>query len=225
MIKYDWSKYNLKRDREAICQFKEYSKNSKKRPPIQKGLYNHVRDIYALAILNSKNSKKKIDILDYGGNLISNLSLLYKINTEKIKVWIYNPYSSEIALNKKVFKYVRFIKDIDLIKKKKFSLCCLGSVIQYCKDLKSIVGRNVINSSKYVLITHTPISTIKKDFYLKQINHKNLYQKIHSINNIKKKLLLKKYSIEFKSYNDYKHSGLKNNNKIESTNILFKRNR
>ena len=83
MIKYDWSKYNLKRDREAICQFKEYSKNSKKRPPIQKGLYNHVRDIYALAILNSKNSKKKIDILDYGGNLISNLSLLYKINTKK----------------------------------------------------------------------------------------------------------------------------------------------
>ena len=138
MIKYDWSKYNLKRDREAICQFKEYSKNSKKIPLIQKGLYNHIRDIYALAILNSKNSKKKIDILDYGCNLISNLSLLYKINTKKIKVWIYNPYSSEIALNKKVFKYVRFIKDIDLIKKKKFSLCCLGSVIQYCKDLKSI---------------------------------------------------------------------------------------
>ena len=225
MTKYDWSKYNLKRDHEAICQLKEYSKNSKKIPPIQKGLYNHIRDIYALAILNSKNSKKKIDILDYGGNLISNLSLLYKINTEKIKVWIYNPYSSEIAFNKKVFKYVRFIKDIDLIKKKKFSLCCLGSVIQYCKDLKSIVGRNVINSSKYVLITHTPISTIKKDFYLKQINHKGLYQKIHSINNIKKKLLLKKYSIEFKSYNDYKRTGLKNNSKIESTNILFKKNK
>ena len=78
MTKYDWSKYNLKRDREAICQLKEYSKNSKKIPPIQKGLYNHIRDIYALAILNSKNSKKKIDILDYGGNLISNLVLKLK---------------------------------------------------------------------------------------------------------------------------------------------------
>ena len=91
--------------------------------------------------------------------------------------------------------------------------------------VKSIMGKDIINRSKYVLITHTPISTIKKEFYLKQINHKNLYQKIHSINNIKKKLLLKKYSIEFKSYNDYKHTGLKSNNKIESTNILFKKNR
>ena len=225
MIKYDWSKYNLKRDREAIRQFKEYTKNLKKKPPIQKGLYNHVRDIYALAILNSKNSKKKIDILDYGGNLISNLSLHYKINTKKITVWIYNPYSSELALNKKVFKYARFIKNIDLLKKKKFSICYLGSVIQYCKDLKSIIGKNIINRSKYVLITHTPISTTKKEFYLKQINHKSLYQKIHSINNIKKKLLLKKYSIEFKSYNDYKHTGLKKNSKIESTNILFKKNK
>ena len=225
MIKYDWSKYNLKRDREAICQFREYSKNSKKIPTIQKGLYNHIRDIYALAILNSKNSKKQIDILDYGGNLISNLSLLYKINTKKIKVWIYNPYSSELALNKKVFKYVRFIKDIESIKKKQFSVCYLGSVIQYCKDLSLINGKDIINRSKYVLITHTPISTIKKEFYLKQINHRNLYQKVHSIQNIKKKLLLKKYSVEFKSYNDYKHSGLKINNKIESTNILFKKNR
>ncbi len=223
MIKYDWSKYNLKRDTEAISQFKKYSKNKKRSIIIQKGLYNHIRDIYALTVLISKKTKKNLNILDYGGNLISNISLSFKIDTNKINVWVYNPFSSNLIYKKKILRYVNVIKSLKLIKKNFFSITYLGSVIQYCKNLDSIEGREIINNCKYVLLTHTPISIKKREFYLKQINHKNLYQKIHSLQNIKKKLLKNNYSVEFISYNDFKYTGLKKNKNILSANILFKK--
>ena len=91
MAEFRWDYYNLKRNKEAI-KIDKYNLNNKVNF-LEKGVYKNIRDIYALSILISKESKRKINILDYGGNLMSHVNLTNKISTKNINFYIYNPYS------------------------------------------------------------------------------------------------------------------------------------
>ena len=90
---FDWTKYNTERNKQAITidKYNSYSNFNF----VEKGVYNQVRDIYALALLISKN-RKKTNVLDFGGNLIAHSNLANKINIKSYNFKIYNPYIKKI---------------------------------------------------------------------------------------------------------------------------------
>ena len=118
------------------------------------------------------------------------------------------------------------IDNISHLSKKKFDLIYFGSCLQYVKDEELLTKLNFIAKSKFILITHTPLSFDAKNFVLeKQKKQKNLSQKIYTYDFIKKKLLKNKFTLIFKSTNDFKYSGIqKKKNHIKSMNLLFKKN-
>ena len=217
--KYDWLRYNDQRNKEAINILKFNQKNQVNF--FEKGLYNHVRDLYAFSIIlaSQPNLKAVTKILDYGGNLISNSNLLNKIKIKK-KIFIYNPFiKKKLSLSKSNIEIINKPNNIKTI-----DLTYFGSVLQYFKNLENLNGKLVFLKSKYILITHTPITLISKDVTVKQKNAKNLYQKIHSIKDISNTLLKNKFQIIFKSVNDFKYSGI--NKRPKETyllNLLYKK--
>ena len=66
---FDWTNYNLKRNKEAI-KINNYNLRQNVNF-LEKGVYKNVRDIYALSIIVSQIGKKKINILDFGFNLFN----------------------------------------------------------------------------------------------------------------------------------------------------------
>jgi len=212
-------RYNNQRNKEAINILKFNQRN--KVNFLEKGLYNHVRDLYAFSIIlaSQRNFKAVTKILDYGGNLISNSNLLNKIKIKK-KIFIYNPFiKKKLFLSKPNLEIIKIPNNI-----KTADLTYFGSVLQYFKSLKNLNGKPVFLKSKYILITHTPVTLISKDFIVKQKNAKNLYQKVHSIKSISKVLLKNKFEIIFKSINDFKYSGI--NKRPKETyllNLLYKK--
>lgn len=217
--KYDWMRYNNQRNKEAINILKFNKKNQVNF--VEKGLYNHIRDLYAFSIIlaSQSNLKTVTKILDYGGNLISNSNLLNKIKT-KMKIFIYNPFiKKKLSLSKPNIEIINEPYNI-----KSIDLTYFGSVLQYFENLENLNGKLAFLKSKYILITHTPISLISKNFTVKQKNAINLYQKIHSIKDISNALLKNKFQIIFKSVNDFKYSGIsKTPKETYLLNILYKK--
>ena len=185
--KFNWVNYNLKRNKEAI-KINNFNIKSKINY-LEKGVYKNVRDIYALALLLSGSHKKRVDVLDYGGNLMSHVNLINKINTKKIYFTIFNPFSPKEIKNKINLK-IKSTQNLKILPKNKFDLIYFGSVLQYIENLK-LINKKVISNSKFVLITHTPITFDKKSYIAKQSNEKKLFQKIHTLEHIKN-ILLKK---------------------------------
>ncbi len=219
--KFNWVNYNLKRNKEAI-KINNFNIKSKINY-LEKGVYKNVRDIYALALLLSGSHKKRVDVLDYGGNLMSHVNLINKINTKKIYFTIFNPFSPKEIKNKINLK-VKSTQNLKILPKKKFDLIYFGSVLQYIENLK-LINKKVISNSKFVLITHTPITFDKKSYIAKQSNEKKLFQKIHTLEHIKNILLKKNFQLVFKSINDFKFAGLKiKKNGTHSLNLLFSKN-
>ena len=219
--KFNWVNYNLKRNKEAI-KINNFNIKSKINY-LEKGVYKNVRDIYALALLLSGSHKKRVDVLDYGGNLMSHVNLINKINTKKIYFTIFNPFSPKEIKNKINLK-IKSTQNLKILPKKKFDLIYFGSVLQYIENLK-LINKKVISNSKFVLITHTPITFDKKSYIAKQSNEKKLFQKIHNLEHIKKILLKKNFQLVFKSINDFKFAGLKiKKNGTHSLNLLFSKN-
>ena len=219
--KFNWVNYNLKRNKEAI-KINNFNIKSKINY-LEKGVYKNVRDIYALALLLSGSQKKRVDVLDYGGNLMSHVNLINKINTKKIYFTIFNPFSPKEIKNKINLK-IKSTQNLKMLPKKKFDLIYFGSVLQYIENLK-LINKKVISNSKFVLITHTPITFDKKSYIAKQSNEKKLFQKIHTLEHIKNILLKKNFQLVFKSINDFKFAGLKiKKNGTHSLNLLFSKN-
>tara|TARA_B100000035_G_C21017870_1_gene562780 strand:+ start:1047 stop:1715 length:669 start_codon:yes stop_codon:yes gene_type:complete len=219
--KFNWVNYNLKRNKEAI-KINNFNIKSKINY-LEKGVYKNVRDIYALALLLSGSHKKRVDVLDYGGNLMSHVNLINKINTKKIYFTIFNPFSPKEIKNKINLK-IKSTQNLKILPKKKFDLIYFGSVLQYIENLK-LINKKVISNSKFVLITHTPITFDKKSYIAKQSNEKKLFQKIHTLEHIKSILLKKNFQLVFKSINDFKFAGLKiKKNGTHSLNLLFSKN-
>ena len=219
--KFNWVNYNLKRNKEAI-KISNFNIKSKINY-LEKGVYKNVRDIYALALLLSGSHKKRVDVLDYGGNLMSHVNLINKINTKKIYFTIFNPFSPKEIKNKINLK-IKSTQNLKILPKNKFDLIYFGSVLQYIENLK-LINKKVISNSKFVLITHTPITFDKKSYIAKQSNEKKLFQKIHTLEHIKNILLKKNFQLVFKSINDFKFAGLKiKKNGTHSLNLLFSKN-
>lgn len=217
MAEFRWDYYNLKRNKEAI-KIDKYNLNNKVNF-LEKGVYKNIRDIYALSILISKESKRKINILDYGGNLMSHVNLTNKISTKNINFYIYNPYSKTNDQLKKRLNIFN-ITNLHQLNDIKIDLIYFGSVLQYIKNLLTL-NKQILNKTKFVLITHTPITFNKIGFSEKQKNEKKLIQVIHAFNFIEKKLF-KKFKIIFKSINEFKYSGLQKKRKNTfSMNLLF----
>tara|TARA_B100001093_G_scaffold348384_1_gene332997 strand:- start:292 stop:957 length:666 start_codon:yes stop_codon:yes gene_type:complete len=216
---FDWSNYNLKRNKEAI-KINNYNLRQNVNF-LEKGVYKNVRDIYALSIIVSQIGKKKINILDFGGNLMPHVNLSNKINIRNINIYIFNPFSKNNKLKKKNLKIVT-LKKYEQLQKIKFDLIYFGSVLQYIENL-IILKKKIINNSKFVLITHTPIIFNKKNFKEVQKNESKLIQKIHSFDELKKNIF-NKFNLIFKSVNDFKFTGLRKNKKnTYSLNLLFKK--
>ena len=219
-IKYNWINYNLKRNKEAnkINLFNQTNKINF----LEKGVYQNIRDIYALALLIANNQRKKISILDYGGNLMSHVNLKNKIQTKNITFFILNPYTPKNVQDKVGMK-IKYIKNLNKTKIKKFDLVYFGSVLQYIKNF-NLIKNSIIQTSSYILITHTPITLKSRSFVTDQKNAKNLKQNIHTLSQIKKILLQNNFKLIFKSINDYKYSGLKKKfSETFSLNLLFKK--
>ena len=216
---FDWTNYNLKRNKEAI-KINNYNLRQNVNF-LEKGVYKNVRDIYALSIIVSQIGKKKINILDFGGNLMPHVNLSNKIDIKNINIYIFNPFSKNNKLKKKNLKIVT-LKKYEQLQKIKFDLIYFGSVLQYIENLM-ILKKKIINNSKFVLITHTPIIFSKKNFKEVQKNESKLIQKIHSFYELKKKIFIK-FNLIFKSVNDFKFTGLRKNKKnTYSLNLLFKK--
>lgn len=215
---FDWANYNLKRNKEAI-KINNYNLRQNVNF-LEKGVYKNVRDIYALSIIVSQIGKKKINILDFGGNLMPHVNLSNKIDIRNINIYIFNPFSKKNKLKKKNLKIVT-LKKYEQLQKIKFDLIYFGSVLQYIENLINL--KKIINNSKFVLITHTPIIFSKKNFKEVQKNESKLIQKIHSYDELKKKIF-NKFNLIFKSVNDFKFTGLRKNKKnTYSLNLLLKK--
>ena len=172
MSNYKWEKYNIK-NMKLAKKFISLNKKNKFNF-IEKGLYNHVRDILCLSLLINK--KKKLNVLDYGSNILSLININKKIDINLFNFFIYDPFLKQKKNIKHPFKISILNKKKDL-QKKHFDVVNFGSSIQYIKNLKDI--EETINFLKVssVVITHTPL-TLKKEFISKQTNHKQLSQKI-----------------------------------------------
>jgi hypothetical protein len=216
---FDWANYNLKRNKEAI-KINNYNLRQNVNF-LEKGIYKNVRDIYALSIIISQMGKKKINILDYGGNLMPHVNLSNKIDIRNINFYIFNPFSKNNKLKKKNLNIIT-LKKYEQFKKIKFDIIYFGSVLQYIENFK-ILKKKIIDNSKFVLITHTPITFNKKSFQQIQKNESKLIQNIHSFNNLKL-YFFNNFDLIFKSINDFKFTGLKKYRKnTYSLNLLFKK--
>ena len=216
MSNYKWEKYNIK-NMKLAKKFITLNKKNKFNF-IEKGLYNHVRDILCLSLLINK--KKKLNVLDYGSNILSLININKKIDINLFNFFIYDPFLKEKKNIKNPFKISILNKKKDL-QKKHFDVVNFGSSIQYIKNLKDI--EETINFLKVssVVITHTPL-TLKKEFISKQTNHKQLSQKIYNYYNIINFFKKKKFKLIFKSRNKNKYvASLKNKTSTFSLNLVF----
>ena len=94
-----------------------------------------------------------------------------------------------------------------------------GSSIQYLENLDILKNIN-FTKTKVISITHTPIN-LKKSYSEMQTNHKNLKQNIHSLNEIKKIFLQKKFKLMFKSRNDDALTGTHKKKDTHLLNLVF----
>jgi hypothetical protein len=219
MSTYSWLKYN-NINRKLSNKIITFNKRSNINF-IEKGLYNHIRDIFCLTIMLNRNKRRKTKILDYGSNLLALSNIKSKINIKLFDFYIYDPFFlKKIKNNEKPFE-IKFITKEKQLKNKKFDIVNFGSSLQYIKDLNFIKNNVNLKNVNNILITHTPITLLKK-YSSKQKNHKNLVQHIHSFNYLKKILKQNGYDLIFKSRNDDKYVACnKKKPKTFFLNLLF----
>ena len=214
MSAYNWSNYN--NDSKLFNALDKFNKKNKFNY-VEKGLYNHIRDVFCISLILTKIKKKNkiIKILDYGSNKLVYSNIRNKINLKKINFSIYDPFVEKI---KKIKSNINIFNEKKFLMKK-WDMVNFGSSIQYIEKLSVLNEINFFNC-KVVLITHTPISLSKK-YYSKQKNHKNLKQNIHSFNEVVQFFKKKKFKLVFKSRNNDKFIAAYKKHKTYSLNLLF----
>ena len=217
MRKYNWQSYNSKSNKlsKKIINFNKINKFNF----IEKNIYTHIRDIFCLVLALSKKGNK-INVLDYGSNILSLSNIKNKIVTGKFNFFIFDPYKNNNTKEIKPFKITILNNKKDL-NKYKYDILNFGSCLQYTETLKNLDKHlNFSNISK-IIITHTPF-TLGKSFSAIQSNHSNLVQNIHNYNSLINFFKKKKFNFIFKSKNDDRFIGLKNTNKkVFSLNIVL----
>ncbi len=211
---FNWNKYNS--NSKLIKKLTNFNKKNKFNY-LESGLYNHIRDIFCLIIILFfyKKNKKKLNVLDYGSNLLTYSNLVNKINLNNFNFSIYDPFIKKNIINTKKIRIFSNIKKLN----NKWDVINFGSSIQYLDNINSL---NYINfkSTKAVLITHTPIS-LSKSYITQQLNNKNLKQNIYSLKKIVSFFRKKKFELNFKSRNKDNFIAAKKKYKTYSLNLLF----
>ena len=217
-----WKIYNQEKN-SLLKKIIDFNNNNKFNF-IEKENYNHIRDILSLTLATIKIKKNKLNILDYGSNLLTISNLSNKINTTKFKFFIFDPF-----LTKKLIKYklknTRYIitNNENKIYKNKFILINFGSSIQYQNDFFMNLEKLNLSKTKYILFTSSPFS-LSKTYISKQSNHKHIIQKVYSLNKIVNILKSKNFKLIFKSRNNDKYiSCSKKIYKTFSLNLVFKK--
>ena len=211
---FNWDKYNS--NFKLIKKITNFNKKNKFNY-LESGLYNHIRDIFCLTIIliYYKKNKEKLNILDYGSNLLTYSNLKNKINTKYFNFSIFDPFSKKNNSSNKNIQIFKSKKKL----KKNWDIINFGSCIQYLQNINSLNDIN-FNSTKAILITHTPIS-LSKSYITQQLNNKNLNQNIHSLKKIEAFFKKKKFEISFKSRNNDNYISAKKKYKTYSLNLLF----
>ena len=216
MNNFNWINYN--NNFQLLKKLRKYNKNNKFNF-IEKENYNHIRDLYCLALLIAQIKAKKLSVkvLDYGSNNLVYANLANKINLKKFKIHIFDPFCSVNKLNSKIKNLSIFNNTKRLLKN--WDLINFGSSIQYLDKISTLDDIN-FKKAKVILITHTPIS-LSKSYKCKQNNNKDLFQIIHSFSEINKFMKKKGFKLHFKSRNDNKYIASKTKFKTYSLNLLF----
>jgi len=115
---YNWKIYNKKKTKISI-KFEEYN-NLNEFNLSEKSYYNHTRDLLALNLINIGNSK--LNVLDYGSNILSISNLKNKISLSKVNFFIYGPFYNEKFKNLPILKFINYkiFNNINLLKKNRF---------------------------------------------------------------------------------------------------------
>jgi len=217
---YNWKDYNKTRTQLSKRILKYNNTNTFNF--IEKGLYNHVRDIFCLGMMLLYKDKKVKKILDYGSNLLSLSNIKNKIDTKKYYFFIFEP-SSEKQIKIKKPHNITIFNNVDTLKKMEFDLINFGSCLQYLASIKQLERILDFSKTKVIVITHTPL-TLKKKFESEQKNHKNLTQCIHNYYSLVNFFKRKKFKLIFKSINENKYTGLiKQNKNTFSLNLIFQK--
>ena len=111
---------------------------------------------------------------------------------------------------------IKIFKDKERLKNK-WDMVNFGSSIQYLENI-NLLNKINFKSTKLVLITHTPFSLLK-NYVSVQTNNKNLYQNIHSFNDVVKFFKKKGLELIFKSRNQDRFISAKKKYNTFSKNI------
>ena len=220
----NWEKYNK---RSSFLKKVQEHNNLNYFNYLEDNLYNHIRDLMAIVIsLISKKDNEKIEILDYGSNLLSWVNIKNKIKTDKFNLSIYDPFEKAGSVVDNDFGFT--IKTFNNLKKlncRIYDLTVFGSVIQYDEHFFNNIIKNQELFGKYVLITHTPFSLGDK-FFDSQPKY-GFKRFFHSFNNMKDKFEYLEYDEIFKSIipaNETNPAYDLTGEKYINLNILFRRN-
>tara|TARA_B100001029_G_scaffold177546_1_gene182434 strand:+ start:773 stop:1429 length:657 start_codon:yes stop_codon:yes gene_type:complete len=212
---FNWDKYNS--NLKLIKKLINYNKKNKFNY-LEAGLYNHIRDLFCitLILISYKNNKdKRLNILDYGSNMLTYANIANKINLNNYNFSIYDPFNKKKLKKNNNFRIFNDEKYLN----NKWDIVNFGSSIQYIDNI-NLLNKVSFKTTKAILITHTPFSLFKS-YVSKQTNNKNLNQKIHSYNDILTFFKKKKFILKFKSRNKDKYISSKKKYKTFSMNLLF----
>jgi hypothetical protein len=215
--RYSWKNYNHNINK--IIRYNVTQNNLSTFNVIEKSYYPHTRDIFAL----TASSKNIINILDYGSNLSLLSNLKNKINLDKKKFYIYDPFNShKKKINIKNVKYEIKTNFNDLIKIN-YDLIHFGSCIQYIENPLFVLKCLKHTKNLKILITATPFN-YKMTYSTEQTNHNNLKQIVHNYEMIIKFFSINGFDLIFKSSMDIKLAKLKVlKSKTYFLNLLFQK--
>jgi hypothetical protein len=217
-----WKRYN--KDKEKLIKKIINFNNKSEINYLENEHYNHTRDLFALSLAFLSNKKKRINILDYGSNLLTLCNLNNKINTKRFNFFIFDPFEKKVV-NKIAIKDLKYkiLNNEESIIINKYELLYFGSSIQYEENFLKKLKNFDLKFTKIILFTHTPFS-LDKSYSSTQSNHLNLIQYIHSLNEIIALLKKKKFNLIFRSRNDDKYIACKKTkSKTYSLNLIFKK--
>jgi len=217
-----WNKINKNKienlSKKLVAYNKKFSINA-----IEKNHYNHIRDIF-LTIISTEILGKSVSILDYGSNILTISNLKNKLNCNKIKFSIYDPYYTKNIYKFSHINYIKFriTNNFNKIKKEKYDVINFGSSMQYESNIFNKIDSLNIKKSKYITISNTPLS-MSKSYVSYQKKKQNLLQKIYSFNEIVSFFKKNKFKLIFKSRNENKYISCKTEKyKTYSLNLIFK---
>ena len=220
----NWGEYNLNLVKNAI-KFLNGNNNNVFNLE-EKRCYSHIRDLFAL--LAAIIDKKKLNILDYGSNIMPWSNIQNKIDIRSLSVTIFDPYANQDYSEGINFGFpLKVVNNLSSIKKEFFDILVFGSSSQYIESFYKLFSDSIFIIPDIILFTDTPLS-LKDQLELEQVDQSGSKYKVYirTFDELKTFVSNIGYSIVFKSAlpwetQEYLKKELSEN--IKMTNILFKK--